>query len=120
MLTERETYEVKSQNNIIMKKYLIMAAMLLMTNLKSFATGSLATDNTTSIIYGYVGLLIFLIFFVIALSIALYVIVAKMAKDRKRSVILWVILSFFISPILSIIILYFVGEEDENSTKLID
>lgn len=56
-------------------------------------------------------LIVALLFIVI--SVGLYVVVAAMAKKRNRNVIAWVILSIFLSPLLTIIILLVVGMDDD-------
>lgn len=58
-------------------------------------------------------ILLFAIFlFGIGLTIALYILVAVLAKNRKRNIALWVALSVFLSPIIIIIILLIIGDED--------
>ena len=58
----------------------------------------------------------------IALVIGLYVLVAIMAKNRHREVALWLLLSFIASPILIIIILLCIGDDERyiytNNNKL--
>ena len=46
---------------------------------------------------------------VIIFFIVLLIIVGRMAKNRNRIIIGWVILSFFISPLIVMIILYGIG-----------
>lgn len=48
----------------------------------------------------------------IAVTIGLYVLVAVMAKDRHREVALWLLLSIVASPILIIIILLCIGDDE--------
>ena len=50
--------------------------------------------------------------FLLALVIGLYVLVAVMAKNRHREVALWLLLSFIASPILIIIILLCIGDDE--------
>ena len=50
--------------------------------------------------------------FVLAAIIGLYILVAVMAKSRNRNVALWVLLSVIASPLLIIIILLVIGEDD--------
>ena len=52
-----------------------------------------------------------LLLFVIGVSVALYVVVGIMAKNRHRNVGLWVLLSLIASPLLIIVILLIVGED---------
>ncbi len=49
----------------------------------------------------------------LSIVIGLYVLVAVMAKNRHREVALWVLLSFLASPVLIMIILLCIGD-DEN------
>lgn len=48
----------------------------------------------------------------IAITIGLYVLVAVMAKNRHREVALWLLLSIVASPILIIIILLCIGDDE--------
>lgn len=57
---------------------------------------------------------ILLVIFAFGIGIGLYVLVGIMAKRRHRDVALWVILSFFTTPILAIIILLCVGDSDDG------
>jgi hypothetical protein len=50
--------------------------------------------------------------FVIGISIALFIIVALMAKNRNRNVVLWVLLSIIASPLLIILILLAIGNDE--------
>ena len=49
---------------------------------------------------------------IICLTICLYVLVAVMAKNRHREVALWVLLSILASPIIIIIILLCIGDDE--------
>lgn len=62
----------------------------------------------------YIIIAISVVLFVIGLSVGLYVLVAVMAKSRNRSVVLWVLLSIIASPLLIIIILLVVGEDNKH------
>ncbi len=64
----------------------------------------------------YMIIAIVAVLFFIGLSVGLYILVAVMAKNRNRSVVLWVLLSILASPLLIIIILLVVG----NDNKYID
>ena len=55
--------------------------------------------------------------FTFAAAIGLYVLVAVMAKNRNRNVVLWVLLSLVGSPILIAIILLIVGNNDKNEFR---
>lgn len=60
------------------------------------------------IIIAIVGLLFF-----IGISIGLYVLVAVMAQKRNRSVVVWVLLSLLATPLLMIIILLAIGNNED-------
>lgn len=62
----------------------------------------------------YMIIAIVAVLFIIGLSVGLYVLVAIMAKNRNRSVVLWVLLSIVASPLLIIIILLVVGEDNKH------
>ena len=59
------------------------------------------------IIIGVIAVLV-----MISISIGLYVLVAVMAQKRNRSVVVWVLLSLLATPLLMIIILLAIGNED--------
>lgn len=63
---------------------------------------------------GTVLLGILAILFVIGISVGLYVLVAVMAQNRHRSVAIWIVLSLIATPLLMIIILFFIGEATER------
>lgn len=60
------------------------------------------------LIIGIVGLL-----FLIGISTGLYVLVAVMAQKRNRSVVAWVLLSLIATPLLMIIILLAIGNNED-------
>lgn len=64
----------------------------------------------------YMIIAIIAVLFFIGISVGLYVLVAIMAQKRHRSVVLWVLLSIIASPLIIIIILLVVG----NDNKYID
>lgn len=53
-----------------------------------------------------------ILLFILIINVGLFVLVAMMAKHRHREVALWLILSFFISPFIVIIILLCIGEDE--------
>lgn len=53
----------------------------------------------------------FIVFFVIAISVGLYVLVAVMAQRRNRSVVAWILISLIATPLLSIVLLLFIGKD---------
>ena len=62
----------------------------------------------------YMIIAIVAVLFIIGLSVGLYVLVAVMAKNRNRSVVLWILLSIVASPLLIIIILLVVGDDNKH------
>ena len=62
----------------------------------------------------YMIIAIVAVLFIIGLSVGLYILVAVMAKNRNRSVVLWVLLSMVASPLLIIIILLVVGDDNKH------
>lgn len=61
----------------------------------------------------------FIIIIILALLIGSCVVVASMAKKRGRSVVRWVIFSFFVLP-LAIILLLCLGETDEKRKERLE
>ncbi len=61
-------------------------------------------------------------FLMFAITVAMYVLVAMMARDRGRSVLGWVVLSLFISPLIAIVILWVAGNAQgyEKESKFMD
>ena len=66
-------------------------------------------------ISGYVGLIIGIVglLFLIGIYTGLYVLVAVMAQKRNRSVVAWVLLSLIATPLLMIIILLAIGNNED-------
>ncbi len=62
----------------------------------------------------YMIIAIIAVLFFIGISVGLYVLVAIMAQKRHRSVVLWVLLSIIASPLLIIIILLVVGNDNKH------
>lgn len=50
----------------------------------------------------------------IAIMIAMFMLVASMARKRHRDVTIWVLLSLFTSPLLICIILLIIGSKDKD------
>ena len=69
-------------------------------------------DYTLEIVLG-----ICLILIAISISIGLYILVALMAQKRHRSVIAWVLLSILATPILMIIILLVIGQNEDYNAQ---
>ena len=61
---------------------------------------------------GYVSIIASLLF--ISITIGLYVLVAVMAQKRNRNVVVWVLLSLFVTPLLMIITLLVIGDNKNN------
>lgn len=61
---------------------------------------------------GYVSIIASLLF--ISITIGLYVLVAVMAQKRNRNVVVWVLLSLFVTPLLTIFTLLVIGENKNN------
>lgn len=57
-------------------------------------------------------LIIFVVMAILSIVIGLYVLVAVMAKNRHREVLPWFFLSLITSPVLIIIILLCIGEDE--------
>ena len=71
------------------------------------------TDNSSGLGEGAAILIAVVVcIFVLAAIVGLYFLVAVMAKNRNRNVALWVLLSVIASPLLIIIILLVIGEDD--------
>ncbi|MBQ3805632.1 MAG: hypothetical protein II844_07490 [Prevotella sp.] len=54
-------------------------------------------------------MIIVAILFVIGISVVMYILVAVMAQKRNRNVVVWLFLSVLTTPLLVIIILFFIG-----------
>lgn len=71
--------------------------------------------DTDGIFYSmFPYLLIVFVLLTIGIYIGSYVLVAVMAKKRKREAAVWILLSFFATPILIIIILLCIGDADRT------
>lgn len=74
-----------------------------------------ADTETDEIFYSmFPYLLIVFVLLTIGIYIGSYVLVAVMAKKRKREAAVWILLSFFATPILIIIILLCIGDADRT------
>lgn len=74
-----------------------------------------ANESNSNVGFPALNLTFILLFvlFGIGISVAMYVIVAVMAQKRRRNVVLWVLLSIVASPLLIIIILFAVGDNED-------
>ena len=71
--------------------------------------------ETDEIFYSLIPFLyIIFVLLTIGICIGSYVLVAVMAKKRKREAAVWILLSFFATPILIIIILLCIGDADRT------
>ena len=84
--------------------------------LKDYNVKSPQNDETTESGFPFIVPIISIILFIVFISICvgIYVLVAIMAKKRKRNAALWVVLSMVASPFLIIIILICIGTEDKE------
>ena len=84
--------------------------------LKDYNVKSPQNDETTESGFPFIVPIISIILFIVFISICvgIYVLVAIMAKKRKRNAALWVVLSMVASPFLIIIILLCIGTEDKE------
>ena len=89
-----------------------MLAMMAMT---TYAAGD---DSSDDLLLG-VFIVLFAIF-IFAIVIGLYVLVALMAQKRHRNVVVWLLLSFFASPVLIAIILLAIGDSRKNGEEEFD
>ena len=94
-----------------MKKILSLLALTSLMSLVPLLSHAAAEgDSEGALQYLFVLLCVVLI---IAFVIGAYVMVALMAKSRKRNIILWLLLSIIASPILIIIILFCIGDAEK-------
>ena len=77
--------------------------------------GAVSTDDEVSPLFSLT--LLALIIFIIGAYVALYLVAAMMAQKRHRNVVLWILLSWIASPILTIIILLFIGDNKDNAVE---
>ena len=77
-----------------------------LTETDSNLHGSCATSEIVIIIALIIGI------FVLGIYVGMYVLVAVMANKRHRNAALWVLVSLFATPLLTIIILLCIGEDN--------
>ena len=56
-------------------------------------------------------------FLCISIAVGLYVLVAVMAQQRHRNVVVWILLSMLASPLIMVIILLCIGDSQADCTK---
>ena len=77
-------------------------------------------EGVLALLGGEAIMIVFLMFFILVGSLitaGLYIVVIKLAEERKRDVAIWVLLSFVSSPLLIMIILLCIGEEEQKSVS---
>ena len=67
-------------------------------------------DNSSWVWSIVVALIVVLI--IISITIGMYVLVAVMAKNRHRNIAIWILLSILATPLLMVIILLIIGEDE--------
>ena len=93
-----------------MKKIISILALLLCIVPLAFAnTGnSSSTDEWIAI-----ALILVVALFALGVSVGFYILVAILAKNRHRNVLLWVLLSILASPVVIAIILLVIGKAND-------
>ena len=76
--------------------------------------GILAVLGIDAVLFFFLAVCILVGGFITA---GLYIVVIKLAEERKRDVAIWVLLSFVSSPLLIMIILLCIGEEEQKSVS---
>lgn len=66
------------------------------------------SSNTTNDEYGYIMIIMILV--ILGIYVGSYVLVALMAQRRNRNPAMWILLSFFMTPVLICIILLVIGK----------
>lgn len=103
----------------IMKRLMALLAGIVLP-ISTFAQMPSHLDDDPSIwfILGIVFLVLFCVAVILAIAIGLYLLVAKMAERRNRSAVAWLVVSFFIGPIFTIVLLLCLGES-KNKEQII-
>lgn len=78
----------------------------------SYDSHDLDEENSTGTVITIMSIVLPLMF--VLFYIGLYVVAAQMARSRHRNVAVWVLASFFVTPVLVIIILCFIGNSEER------
>lgn len=78
----------------------------------SYDSHDLDEENSTGTLITIMSIVLPLMF--VLFYFGLYVVAAQMARSRHRNVAVWVLASFFVTPILVIIILCFIGNSEER------
>ena len=76
--------------------------------------GILAVLGIDAVLFFFLAVCILVGGFITA---GLYIVVIKLAEERKRDVAIWVLLSFVSSPLLIMIILLCIGEDEKKSVS---
>ncbi|MFD2601760.1 hypothetical protein [Flavobacterium suzhouense] len=61
----------------------------------------------------------YILLFLLVLFVFICYVIAEMARQRGRSGLIWVLLSFVFSPFLCMVFLYFLGETDDKREEWI-
>ena len=116
---ERSYHYYKSEN-----RPLGSPAFKIKFKLKDYSVEEESEDSIDGVSYGkydyesstdYDGItftIAFILLFVIGITVGLYVLVAVMAQNRNRSVVVWLLLSFIATPLLMIFILLIIGNNN--------
>lgn len=76
-------------------------------------------SKNNPLISGNVSIILcILLLFFIGICAGLYVLVAVMAKNRNRNVVVWILLSLIATPFLMIIILWAIGKDNNHIERL--
>lgn len=90
----------------------------LMSGLDSYIDDYEVDKENTGIALGAAAIGLFICLIIVGIMVGLYVLVAVMAKKRNRNVALWVLLSILASPLIIIIILLVVGEDNGDINEI--
>lgn len=67
--------------------------------------------------FGMILLVLFIMLIVLAVNVALLIMVYKMAVNRHREGVLWLLLGVLTSPLIAMIILLVVGDDDNRRLR---
>ena len=79
----------------------------------SFANKFVSDNSSTTDQWIGIGLILFMVLFALGVTVGFYVLVAVLAKNRHRNVLLWVLLSILVSPVVIAIILLVIGKAND-------
>ena len=88
---------------------------VMMTSIKS---GNIpVSEGFSSLFDGFWLFAILAAVLCIGIAVGLYVLVAVMAQQRHRNVVVWILLSMLASPLIMVIILLCIGDSQADCTK---